>query len=224
MTDRRRIDGTAGATRPQVIPQAARPGDPRAFASASQRNRQPILEVLARVLPGSGLVLEVASGSGEHALWFAQHLRPLAWQPSDPDPACRRSIAAHVAGLHCPTLKPPLDLDVTEAIWPIERADAIVCINMVHIAPWVATEGLIAGAARVLPPGGVLYLYGPYKRGGNHSAPSNAAFDESLRAHNPAWGLRDVEAVAELAGGHGLTLGEIVEMPANNLSLILTRT
>ncbi len=136
----------------------------------------------------------------------------------------RRSIAAHAAGVHCPTLKPPLDLDVTEAIWPIERADAIVCINMVHIAPWAATVGLMAGSARVLPPGGVLYLYGPYKRGGKHTAPSNAAFDESVRAHNPAWGLRKVEAVAESAQAQGLTLGKIVEMPANNLSLILTRT
>jgi hypothetical protein len=224
MTDRRRIDGAAGAARPQANPQAARPGDPRAFAPASQRNRQPILEVLARVLPGSGLVLEVASGGGEHALWFAQHLRPLAWQPSDPDPACRRSIAAHAAGVHCPTLKPPLDLDVTEAIWPIERADAIVGINLVHIAPWAATEGLMAGSARVLPPGSVLYLYGPYKRGGEHSAASNAAFDESLRAHNPAWGLREVEAVTDSAQAQGLTLGEIVEMPANNLSLIFTRS
>lgn len=224
MADRRRIDGAAGAARTQANPQVARPGDARAFAPASQRNRQPILEVLARVLPGSGLVLEVASGSGEHALWFAQHLRPLAWQPSDPDPACRRSIAAHAAGVHCPTLMPPLDLDVTAAIWPIERADAIVCINMVHIAPWAATEGLMAGAARCLPPGGLLYLYGPYRRGGEHTAPSNAAFDESLRARNPAWGLREVEAVADLAEGHGLTLGETVEMPANNLSLILTRT
>ena len=224
MADRRRIDGAAGAARTQANPQAARPGDARAFSPASQRNRQPILEVLARVLPGSGLVLEVASGSGEHALWFAQHLRPLAWQPSDPDPACRRSIAAHAAGVHCPTLKPPLDLDATAAIWPIERADAVVCINMVHIAPWAATEGLMAGAARCLAPGGVLYLYGPYRRGGEHTAPSNAAFDETLRARNPAWGLREVEAVAESAQAQGLSLGETVEMPANNLSLILTRT
>ena len=224
MADRRRIDGAAGAARTQANPQVARPGDARAFSPASQRNRQPILEVLARVLPGSGLVLEVASGSGEHALWFAQHLRPLAWQPSDPDPACRRSIAAHAAGVDCPTLKPPLDLDATAAIWPIERADAIVCINMVHIAPWAATEGLMAGAARCLPPGGLLYLYGPYRRGGEHTAPSNAAFDESLCARNPAWGLREVEAVAESAQAQGLSLGETVEMPANNLSLILTRT
>ena len=218
------MDGAAGAARPQAIPQVARPGDPRGFSSAPPRNRQPILEVLARVLPGSGLVLEVASGSGEHALWFAQHLRPLAWQPSDPDPVCRRSIAAHAASAHCPNLRAPLDLDVTEAIWPIERADAMVCINMVHIAPWAATEGLMAGSARCLPPGGVLCLYGPYQRGGEHTAPSNAAFDTSLRERNPAWGLRDVEAVAELAQAQGLTLGEIVEMPANNLSLILTRT
>jgi SAM-dependent methyltransferase len=224
MTDRSRIDGAVGAARPQAIPQVARPGGPPAVAPATQRNRQPILEVLTRILPASGLVLEVASGGGEHALWFAQHLRPLAWQPSDPDPACRRSIAAHAAGVHCPTLKPPLDLDVTEAIWPIEHADAIVCINMVHIVPWAATEGLIAGAARCLPPGGVLYLYGPYKRVGKHTAPSNAAFDESLRAHDPAWGLREVEAVAESAQAQGLTLGKIVEMPANNLSLVLTRT
>ena len=131
--------------------------------------------MLARVLPGNGLVLEVASGSGEFALWFAQHLRPLAWQPSDPDPACRRSIAAHAAAVPCPSLRAPIDLAATAAIWPIERADAMVCINMAHIAPWAATEGLIAGAARVLPPGGVLYLYGPYRRGGKHTAPSNAA-------------------------------------------------
>ncbi len=220
MTDRRRNNGATDAAWPQAIPQVARPGDSRAISPASQRNRQPILEVLTRVLPGSGLVLEVASGSGEHALWFAQHLRPLAWQPSDPDPVCRRSITAHAATAHCPSLRAPLDLDVTEAIWPIERADAIVCINMVHIAPWAATEGLVAGAARVLSPGGVLYLYGPYKRGGEHTAPSNAAFDESLCERNPAWGLRDVEAVTELAGGQDLILQEIVDMPANNFSLV----
>ncbi len=220
MTDRRRNNGAA---RPQANPQVARPGDPRAFSPASQRNRQPILEVLARVLPGSGLVLEIASGGGEHALWFAQHLRPLAWQPSDPDPACRRSIAARAAGVHCPTLKPPLDLDVTAAIWPIERADAMVCINMVHIAPWAATVALIAGAARILPPGGVLYLYGPYKRGGRHTAASNADFDADLRARNADWGLRDLEAVTKLALTAGLEPLEVIEMPANNLSLVFRR-
>jgi SAM-dependent methyltransferase len=214
---------TSNDAAPGTKPEPAPPGDPRLFASATQRNRTPILDVLERILPGSGLVLEIASGSGEHALWFAQQLRPLAWQPSDPDPACRLSITAHAAAVHCPSLRAPLDLDATEATWPIERADAIVCINMVHIAPWAATVGLVAGSARILPPGGVLYLYGPYKRGGAHTAPSNAAFDASLHRQNPAWGLRDVEAVAELAGGHGMILQEVVDMPANNLSLIFAR-
>ncbi|MHA1151841.1 MAG: DUF938 domain-containing protein [Alphaproteobacteria bacterium] len=208
---------TAPADQPS--PQGA-----RLFAPATERNRQPILEVLSRVLPDRGLVLEVASGSGEHALWFARHLHPLVWQPSDPDPACRRSIAGHAAGAGPTTLEAPLDVDAGAADWPIERADAVVCINMTHIAPWRATEGLIAGAARILPPEGVLYLYGPYMRGGHHTAPSNAAFDASLRAHNPDWGLRDVEAVAEAAGPQGLVLSEIVDMPANNLSLIFART
>jgi SAM-dependent methyltransferase len=210
-------------------PQGARPAgsgpeDARRFAPAAERNRQPILEVLSRVLPDSGLVLEVASGSGEHAAWFAQHLSPLVWQPSDPDPACRNSIAAHGAHAGLATIEAPLDLDAARHDWPIERADAVVCINMTHIAPWEATAGLVAGAARILPPGGVLYLYGPYRRGGHHTAPSNAAFDASLRARNPDWGLRDVETVAEAAGPQGLVLSEVVDMPANNLSLVFTRT
>lgn len=200
------------------------PSAARLFAPATQRNRQPILDVLSRVLPGSGRVLEVASGSGEHALWFAQHLRPLIWQPSDPDPACRRSIAAHAAQAGLATIEAPLDLDAAVARWPIETADAVVCINMTHIAPWEATEGLVAGAARILPSEGPLYLYGPYMRGGRHTAPSNAAFDASLRGHNPDWGLRNVEDLAELAAPQGLVLSEIVEMPANNLSLVFKRT
>jgi SAM-dependent methyltransferase len=199
-------------------------GDPRLFAPATERNRQPILDVLSRVLPANGLVLEVASGSGEHALWFAQALDPLVWQPSDPDPARRRSIAGHAADAGIATIQAPLDLDAGAVDWPIARADAVVCINMTHIAPWRATEGLVAGAARILPPEGVLYLYGPYRRGGRHTAPSNAAFDASLRASNPDWGLRDLEAMAELAEAHGLALSEVVDMPANNLSLVFTRT
>ncbi len=220
--------------RPKDNPRAAaRPGDPsraapdpsaaRLFSPATQRNRQPILEVLSRVLPGSGRVLEVASGSGEHALWFAQHLRPLIWQPSDSDPACRRSIAAHAARAGPTTLEAPLDLDAAAAWWPIERADAVVCINMTHIAPWAATEGLAAGAARILPPQGLLYLYGPHKRGGHHTAPSNTAFDASLRGHNPDWGLRDLDDLVELAATQGLVLSEVVEMPANNLSVVFER-
>ncbi len=201
----------------------ASPGGARLFAPAAERNRQPILGVLSRVLPDSGLVLEVASGSGEHARWFAQALHHLVWQPSDPDPACRRSIAGHAAQAGMATIEAPLDLDAGAADWPIERADAVVCINMIHISPWRATAGLIAGAARILPPDGVLYLYGPYLRGGHPTAPSNAAFDASLRARNPDWGLRAVEAVAEAAGPQGLTLSEVVDMPANNLSLVFTR-
>ena len=220
----------ADDTPPQIarpagaMPAGSGPGDARLFAAAAERNRQPILDVLLRVLPDSGLALEVASGSGEHALWFAEQLHPLVWQPSDPDPACRRSIAAHGADVGFATLEAPLDLDAGAADWPIERADAVVCINMTHVAPWRATAGLIAGAARILPPEGVLYLYGPYLRGGHHTAPSNAAFDASLRACNPDWGLRDVEAVAEAAGPQGLVLSEVVDMPANNLSLVFTRT
>ncbi len=219
----------ADDTPPQIarpagaMPAGSGPGVARLFAAAAERNRQPILDVLSRVLPDSGLALEVASGSGEHALWFAEQLYPLVWQPSDPDPACRRSIAAHGADAGFATLEAPLDLDAGAADWPIERADAVVCINMTHVAPWRATAGLIAGAARILPPEGVLYLYGPYLRGGHHTAPSNAAFDASLRAHNPDWGLRDVEAVAEAAGPQGLVLSEVVDMPANNLSLVFTR-
>ncbi len=199
------------------------PDAARLFAPAAERNRQAIIEVLSRVLPARGLVLEVASGSGEHARWFAQALHPLVWQPSDPDPASRRSIAGHAAGAGSAVPKAPRDLDAAAADWPIARADAVVCINMIHISPWRAAEGLIAGAARILPPGGVLYLYGPYLRGGHPTAPSNAAFDASLRARNPDWGLRRVEAVTEAAARHGLDLSEVVEMPANNLSLVFTR-
>ncbi len=209
---------------PNDTPRAApEPSAAQLFAPATQRNRQPILDVLSRVLPGSGRVLEVASGSGEHALWFAQHLRPLIWQPSDPDPACRHSIAAHAAPAGLATIEAPLDLDAAAARWPIESADAVVCINMTHIAPWEATEGLVAGAARILPSEGPLYLYGPYMRGGHHTAPSNAAFDASLRRRNPDWGLRNVEDLAELAATQGLVLREVVEMPANNLSLVFKR-
>ncbi len=198
--------------------------DPRIFAPAAQRNREPILDVLARVLPPRGLVLEIASGSGEHAVWFAEYLAGLVWQPSDPDPACRQSIAAHAAAARCANLRAPLELDVTVAPWPVESAEAIVCINMVHIAPWAASEGLMAGAGALLPPGGILYLYGPYRRGGGHTAPSNAAFDAALRRQNREWGLREVEAVAQLAGRRGLELREVVDMPANNLSLVFART
>ena len=196
--------------------------DARLFAPATQRNREPILEVLSRILPTEGTVLEVASGTGEHGAWFAQQLRPLAWQPSDPDPVMRRSIAAH--GHAIATLREPLDLDVTRHPWPLETAQAVVCVNLLHIAPWAAAEGLMAGAGQVLSDGKPLYLYGPYRRGGRHTAPSNEAFDRSLRSENPDWGVRDLEAVTELAASHGLGLAEVVEMPANNLSVVLAKS
>jgi len=199
----------------------------RRFAPAAQRNRQAILDVLTRVLPPRGLVLEFASGSGEHAVHFARNLPSLRWQPSDPDPDSRCSIDAHAnsqtAAEACPNLLPALDLDVTASEWPIHEADAIVCINMVHISPWAASEGLFAGAGRILPSGGVLFLYGPYKRNGRHTAPSNEAFDASLRQRNSAWGVRNLEDLTALATQAGLALREIVEMPANNLSLIFAK-
>ncbi|HKH34031.1 MAG TPA: DUF938 domain-containing protein [Beijerinckiaceae bacterium] len=184
------------------------------------RNREPILAVLRRVLPARGIVLEIASGTGEHAMHFAAALPELTWQPTDRDPEARRSIAARRAAAVLPNLLPPLELDAAAPSWPVERADAIVAINMIHIAPWSAAEGLMAGAARLLAPGGILYLYGPYQENGRHTAPSNAAFDASLRARDPEWGVRDVGAVAELAARHGLALAERVAMPANNLSLV----
>jgi len=201
----------------------AETSDARQFRPHVARNRDAILDVLRRVLPPKGLVLEVASGSGEHAIYFAANLPSLDWQPSDPDPEAMASTAAHRATSKAPNLLPPLPLDVTAERWPVERADAVVCCNMIHIAPWAACGGLIAGAARILPAGGLLYLYGPYKIGGRHTAPTNLAFDERLRAQNPAWGIRDLDDVVALAKRHGLALAETVPMPANNLSIIFRR-
>lgn len=197
--------------------------DPRLYAPAVARNREPILAVLRRVLPRQGLALEVASGSGEHVAFFAAALPELTWQPSDPDVRARASIAALRAASGAPNLLPPLALDAAAPLWPVTEAAAIVCINMIHIAPWSAAEGLMAGAARVLPAGGVLYLYGPYKEAGRHIAPSNAAFDADLRARDPRWGVRDLEAVIALALRHGLAHQETVAMPANNRSVVFRR-
>jgi SAM-dependent methyltransferase len=197
--------------------------DPRIYRPHVVRNRDPILDVLRRVLPTTGTVLEVAAGSGEHAAYFAKALPHLTWQPTDPDPEALASIAAHRAGADASNLLSPLLLDVTATDWPIERANAVVCANMIHIAPWAACEGLIAGAARILPAGGILYLYGPYKIGGRHTAPSNQAFDDDLRERNPLWGIRDLADLAALAARHGFTLAETVPMPANNLSVIFWR-
>lgn len=197
--------------------------DPRLYAPAVARNREPILAVLRRVLPSSGLVLEVASGSGEHALFFAAALPHLIWQPSDPDPRARASIAGFRDTGAPPNLLPPVALDASAAEWPVAGAAAVVCINMIHIAPWSACAGLMAGAARILTAGGVLYLYGPYKEDGRHTAPSNEAFDADLCARDPHWGVRDLGEVIALARGHRLAHRETVAMPANNRSIVFRR-
>lgn len=193
-------------------------------APAVARNRDPILAVLRQVLPSSGTVLEIASGTGEHAVHFAASLPHLTWQPTDFDAVMLRSISAHRAVADLPNLLPPVELDVEAGSWAIAHAGAIVCINMLHIAPWSAAEGLMAGAARVLPPGGVLYLYGPFQENGRHTAPSNAAFDASLRARNPDWGVRDLSELADLGRKCGFELTERITMPANNLSVLFWRS
>jgi SAM-dependent methyltransferase len=197
--------------------------DRRLYFPHVARNREPILEVLQRVLPRDGLVLEIASGGGEHAAYFASNLPGLRWQPTDANSEIFESIAAHRAAAGVANLLEPLHLDVTSDQWPVERADALVCCNMIHIAPWAATEGLIAGAGRTLARGAPLYLYGPYKIDGHHTAPSNQDFDTRLRAQNPLWGVRNLTDVASLAKYHGLELAETVPMPANNLSVIFRR-
>lgn len=192
-------------------------------APAAARNRQPILEVLQRHLPDEGLVLEFASGTGQHVVHFAQALPRLTFQPSDPNDSARASIDDWAASLALANVRPALALDAAAGNWPVAKADAIVCINMIHISPWEATVGLIEGAARLLPAGGTLYLYGPYRRAGHPTAPSNEEFDRDLKSRNPAWGLRTLEDVAALAARHGFAAPTIIEMPANNLSVVFRR-
>jgi len=197
--------------------------DARRYAPSVARNKDAIAAVLARYLPSSGLVLEIASGSGEHAVHFASTFPALVFQPTDPSEEARASIAAWRQEAALPNMRAPLALDVTAAPWPINYADAVTCINMIHIAPWEATLGLVAGAARIIPPGGLLFLYGPYKRAGQHTAPSNADFDASLRERDARWGVRDLETVAAEATAMGFAAPMIEAMPANNLSLIFRR-
>jgi SAM-dependent methyltransferase len=192
-------------------------------APAAERNKAPILAVLEQVLPPSGLAVEIASGTGQHVVHFAQALPQWTWQPTEPDSQMRQSIAAWLAKCDLPNVLPPLALDVCQPDWPVDRADAVLCINMIHISPWHATEHLLAGCERILRPGGILFLYGPYRRFGRHTAPSNEAFDASLRQRDPQWGVRDLETVAETARQHGLEMSQVVEMPANNLSLVFVR-
>ena len=191
-------------------------------APAAERNKEPIREVLARVLPTSGTVLTIAEGTGEHVVHFARAFPALTWQPTDIDPVYMASVVAWRAEAALPNLLAPLHLDVTDAAWPIARADAITCINMIHIAPWEATLGLFAGAARLLSPGALLFLYGPYRFSGAFTAPSNEAFDQSLRSRDSRWGVRDVDDLDAVAAG-SFTRVETVTMPANNHSLIFRR-
>jgi SAM-dependent methyltransferase len=192
-------------------------------APATERNRAPIAEALRAALPARGTVLEVASGTGEHAVHFAGAFPDLAWQPSDRDEDALASIRAWSAEAGLPNLLPPIRLDAADPDWPPVAADALLCINMVHISPWTATLGLLRGASRVLPPGGPLILYGPYRRADAPTALSNESFDLSLKARNPDWGLRTVEAVKGQAEARRLRFERLVEMPANNLTLVFRR-
>lgn len=228
--------------------------DSRRFAPATERNRSPILAVLQQQLPPTGTVLEISSGTGEHAVFFAPPLAPRQWLTSDPDPGARQSIAAWRKATPADNLHGPIALDASTQPWPVEDRSgqstqgtksqapapqaepwtdplatldltrhpitALVNINMIHIAPWSACLGLMAGAGRLLPKNGILYLYGPFQQGGQHTAPSNAAFDRQLQAQNAAWGVRDLEAVVAAAEAQGLTLVTTVVMPANNLSVV----
>ena len=194
------------------------------YAAAADRNKGPLLEVLRRVLPDRGRVLEIASGTGQHAVHFARALPGLSWQPTDVDPEALASIAAHREEAALPNRLAPQRLDVTRRPWPVARAEAVVCINLLHIAPGAVTEALFAGARAVLPPGAPLLTYGPYRRDGRHTAPSNARFDAALRARNPEWGVRDLEAVVEVARDAGFDWEEAIPMPANNFTLLFRRS
>jgi SAM-dependent methyltransferase len=196
---------------------------PMRQAPAAERNKDAILDVLRQVLPGRGLVLEIASGTGQHAVHFAAALTASSWQPSDPDPENRESIAEYVSASGIENVAAPIALDSRDPRWPIDRADAVVCINMIHIAPWSAAEGLVRGAAGLLGEGKPFVLYGPFMRGGQHTAPSNADFDASLKRRDAEWGVRDLDDVTALAQCHGFELERVVAMPANNFTVVFRR-
>jgi SAM-dependent methyltransferase len=202
---------------------AQREGDARLFAPATQRNRDAILDVLRPVLPEAGTVLEIASGSGEHVVHFAQALPHLTFQPSDPSPEALASIAAWANSAGTSNVATPVQIDAMSPDWPVVACDAMLCINMIHIAPFAAAEGLFRQAGRLLAPGAPLYLYGPYIRRDRPLEPSNAAFDASLRQRDPEWGLRDLDEVTALTAASGFGPAEITEMPANNLSLVFRK-
>jgi len=198
--------------------------DQRRFAPATARNRDPILDVLRRVLPPVGTVLEVASGTGEHVVYFARRMPGLVWQPTDVNPSALASIEAWRAHEALPDVRPTERLDVTAEPWAVEGPyDAVFNANMIHISPWACCLGLMRGVGAVLRAGGVLVMYGPYRIGGEHTSESNARFDEDLRSRDPSWGVRDLEAVIERADAAGLQFRERIAMPANNFSLVFDR-
>ena len=201
--------------------------DARQYAPATQRNREPIFKILSKIIPANSNILEISSGTGEHAIFFAERLQSCRWIPSDLNPGALQSIMGWKDACLIDNLESPLLIDVAQDKWQQQVANleinAIVNINMIHIAPWQACTGLITGASRILPPGGVLYLYGPYKRNGEHTAPSNASFDRSLRDRNPLWGVRDLSEVVTTAQAHNFKLQQVIAMPANNLSVVFSR-
>ena len=197
--------------------------DARETAPSPERNKQPILEILARVLPPKGVVLEIGSGTGQHVAHFAKAFPDLIFQPSEMDTERHPSIVAWSGNEQLINVRPPLAFDVARLPWPVRSADAVLCINVIHISPWEATQGLMRGAGDILPPGGPLVTYGPYRRGGAHTAPSNETFDTSLRSRNPLWGVRDMEEVIAVANDARLDFQEAVSMPANNFTLVFRR-
>jgi hypothetical protein len=216
------VSGAPASPEPWT-PGQADGGAQKRHAPATLRNRDAIVDVLRTILPERGLILEIASGSGEHVVHFARAFPAMAWQPSDPDPAALASVAAWSEEAGLPNVRPPLRIDAASPAWLVERAHAVLCINMVHISPWDATLGLMRGAGAVLPAGGVLYLYGPFVQAGVPTAPSNQAFDDSLRTQNAEWGLRDLKAVTQAAAREGLVQEAVLPMPANNLSVIFRK-
>ena len=199
-------------------------GDGRLASPSAARNREPIANILSQVLPQSGLVLEVGSGTGEHTIHFARVMPHLTWQPSERERDCLRSISAWAAVEAQANVLQPLYLDVTDAQWPIANAAAIVSINMIHIAPWSVAQALLRGAKRILPPGGLLCLYGPYRVAGQHTSVSNREFDAQLRAMNFEWGVRDLEAMASEARTFNIELARTFQMPANNLVVVFRKS
>ncbi len=219
--------------KPIALEERAAAQDARLFSPSAGRNQAALAEALAGLLAPNAHVLEIGAGTGEHAVAVVSARPDLHWRPTDPDPASRASIAAWAAHAGLAQIAAPIALDARDAVWPVERSvegregdapfDAVVSINMIHIAPWAAAEGLLAGAGRVLRAGGVLALYGPFSEGGVHTAPSNADFDASLKQRDPDWGVRDLDQVAATAAPHGLALDRTIAMPANNRVVVLRR-